>query len=136
MHKNKRSYSFWIYQIPAIGCALLIFILSSIPGDNLPDFNVSMGDKLQHIIAYSVLGFLMARAMFYQTRFPGWRNNYIAVVLIIGILFGISDEFHQNFVPGRFMDVMDLVADSIGICLGLLVFRFRAAIRRFIPILR
>jgi len=130
MHKNKRSYSFWIYQGPAIGCALLIFILSSIPSDNLPDFNISMGDKLQHIIAYSVMGFLLARAVFYQTRFPGWRNNYIPVVLIIGILFGISDEFHQNFVPGRFMDVMDLVADSIGICLGLLVFRFRAAIKR------
>ena len=134
MHKIKSSYNFWIYQGPAIGCALLIFILSSIPGNSLPHFNVTLEDKFEHIIAYGVMGFLLARAVFYQTRFPAWRNNYIAVVLIIGILFGISDEFHQYFVPGRFTDVMDLVADTIGICLGLLVFRFRAVLRRMIPI--
>jgi len=136
MHKIKKSYNFWIYQGPAIGCALLIFILSSIPGDTLPSFNFSLEDKLQHMIAYSVMGFLLARAVLYQTRFPSWRDNYIPVVLIFGILFGISDEIHQYFVPGRVSDVMDLIADSIGIGLGLLVFRFRAAIRRFIPILR
>lgn len=134
MHKIKKSYNFWIYQGPAIGCALLIFILSSIPGRDLPHLNVKLEDKFEHIIAYAVMGFLLARAVFYQTRFPGWRNKYIGVVLLIGILFGISDEFHQYFVPGRLSDLMDLIADSIGIGLGLLVFRFRAVIRRLIPI--
>jgi VanZ family protein len=40
-------------------------------------------------------------------------------------LYGISDEIHQYFVPGRMMDWTDAVADSCGITLGSWFFHYR-----------
>jgi VanZ family protein len=37
-----------------------------------------------------------------------------AVAVLLTVLYGASDEFHQSFVPSRQMDVMDLVADGAG----------------------
>ncbi|NIW80004.1 MAG: VanZ family protein, partial [Calditrichae bacterium] len=49
---------------------------------------------------------------------------YILIAIIIGIVYGISDEYHQSFVPGRFADVVDALADTLGIIIGVLLFRF------------
>jgi VanZ family protein len=40
-------------------------------------------------------------------------------------VYGISDEIHQHFVPGRMMDWTDAVADSCGITLGSWFFHYR-----------
>ena len=46
------------------------------------------------------------------------------------MLFAISDEFHQSFVPGRSASLMDIGLDLLGIVLGLGVFRiFRTCSR-------
>ena len=37
---------------------------------------------------------------------------------ILGTLYGFSDELHQYFVPGRFSDWRDAVADAVGVALG------------------
>lgn len=123
MRKTKRSYNFWIYQGPAFAWALLIFILSSIPGDNLPQMDFRFEDKFEHFFAYAGIGFLFARAFFYQSRLPGLREKYVLATLIAGILFGVSDELHQYFVPGRVTDLYDLIADAIGVVMGVLLFR-------------
>ncbi|MGQ9484121.1 MAG: VanZ family protein [Desulfosoma sp.] len=36
-----------------------------------------------------------------------------------GILFALSDEWHQSWVPGRFCSVWDVVLDAIGLCAGM-----------------
>lgn len=41
-----------------------------------------------------------------------WKRLVISISAVI--VYGISDEFHQGFVPGRTVDVMDAIADSIG----------------------
>ncbi|MCK6619127.1 MAG: VanZ family protein [Calditrichaceae bacterium] len=128
MRKVKRSYNFWIYQGPALAWALLIFILSSIPGDNLPQMGFEFEDKFEHFLAYAAIGFLFARAFFFQSRFPGLREKYILATLAAGILFGVSDELHQYFVPGRVSDLYDLIADALGVVMG--VFLFRALLWR------
>ena len=38
--------------------------------------------------------------------------------MIIGTLYGVSDEFHQSFVPGRTASIWDLAADSIGVAIA------------------
>lgn len=112
------------YQSPAIVWALVIFILSSLPDIPGPRLNVRFEDKLDHVIAYAILGFLVCRALWYQSRFPRWRQAYARAALVLGILYGISDEFHQAFIPGRFSDPWDVAADAVGILLGVLIFKF------------
>jgi VanZ family protein len=103
---------FLSYQAPAIVWALLIFILSSIPKLPLPELDLDFKDKIAHTVAYAILGYLTARALFYQSRFPGWRKKFLLFAILLGIVYGISDEIHQYFVPGRVADVGDLIADA------------------------
>lgn len=94
-----------------------IFYLSHQPGDSfsLPDIvNI---DKLLHCLVYAVLGcaFLFALP-------PHWRQQHPCMVGCMAILFclfyGVTDEFHQSFIPGRNCSGADLVADGVGGCLA------------------
>ena len=69
-------------------------------------------DKLMHASAWTLLGACLALA----ARRPSRRTAVIAVV--IAVAFGISDEVHQSFVPGRDASLLDLVADGVGACVG------------------
>ena len=107
---------FWSYRAPAIAWALVLFTLSSI--SDLPSpFHVSKwDDKLDHFVAYAILGALVLRAVAMHRPLPNARDFKITVVL--GVLFGMADELHQYFVPGRFMDYKDFVADAVGVIAG------------------
>jgi VanZ family protein len=56
-------------------------------------------------------GALIARAL------GGGRREAVLAVLL-GILYGASDEVHQLFVPNRSSDVVDLLADTLGVMAG------------------
>jgi VanZ family protein len=91
----------------------IIFYLSHQPGDfvQLPKFIGA--DKLLHIIAYGSL----AGAFLYGLH-PFTHNSNEAVTAIVVVLFcllfAISDEFHQGFIPGRFVSAWDVAADCFG----------------------
>jgi VanZ family protein len=79
-----------------------------------------LSDKAGHFAGYLILSALLVRA------FAGGRVNGIGWrVLILAIagaaLYGISDEFHQRFVPGRTPDVLDVAADTLGAAAGALL---------------
>ena len=79
-------------------------------------FPFSSADKVLHLVEYAILGYLVARAFGY--------NLYEKKVLLIRafsvcFLFGLSDEFHQWFVPYRVLSGMDMLADVIGSFLGI-----------------
>jgi VanZ family protein len=88
----------------------LIFGLSSI--SKTPAF-VGGVDKYLHAALYSGLGALLVRALA-----GGWHRRItfgITVAAIaIAAAYGVSDEFHQSFVPLRSVEVLDVVADMIG----------------------
>ena len=86
-----------------------------------------LNDKVEHMIEYGAAGFLAAGAIGSVGRLPAW----IAAVIFCA-LWGMSDEFHQSFVPGRDSSVYDLAADVTGGAAGALVFSF-AARRRTPP---
>lgn len=72
--------------------------------------------KNAHFLAYLALGVLVINAL----RRSG-VNEYRSVVLALGIcvLFAISDEVHQLFVPGRGGQVSDVLIDSAGASVGM-----------------
>jgi len=92
----------------------LIFLLSAQP--KLPDIPgldaivQDNSDKVKHIIAYAVLAGLIWRAL--GAKFATGRRFALAVV--IAVLYGVTDEYHQRFVPNRTCDICDLAADATG----------------------
>jgi len=94
--------------LPALAWMGLIFWLSSQP--KLPQviFLFDGIDKLFHAGAYGVLGLLVAFAVGATTR------RAAGVAVVIASLYGVSDELHQYFVPGRSCDVFDWLADTGG----------------------
>ena len=58
-----------------------------------------------------------------------WRRGLLALVL--ATLYGVTDEFHQMFVPGRTADRYDVLADGIGATLGVAIGWLADAVRRW-----
>lgn len=73
--------------------------------DWIPNF-----DKFAHFCVYGLLATLLVRA---RPQGSGPMMTIIAVSI-----FGLTDEWHQYYVPGRSCDVMDWVADTAGAALA------------------
>ena len=108
----------------ALLSTLVIVYISSIPDQSLWG-NGALCERiisnLAHIPAYALLSFLWLKSFVGSTS----RNHIITSSFILGglVLFAISDEFHQSFVPGRSASFMDIGLDLIGIILGLWAFK-------------
>jgi VanZ family protein len=105
--------------IPAAVWAATIFVLSSFPGSAYPPTDVPAADKIVHVFLYAPLAALAVFGLRRTTTLraasaAGWG-------VLVTALYGLSDEFHQSFVPGRNSDWHDLVADAVGALLGALV---------------
>ena len=51
-----------------------------------------------------------------------YKNN-IYIPIIICILYAISDEIHQLFVPGRSGQVSDVLLDTLGAFTGIMIYK-------------
>ena len=95
----------------------MIFYLSNQPGDLIPLPQIFGLDKAAHGIAYGLLACTFLYG-FHQFA-PQSKGAVIALAAVLFcLLFGIADEFHQSFIPGRTVSVWDVVADGVG---GILV---------------
>ena len=122
--KMDRPARVWI---PAVAWALLIFVLSSIPGAAFPASKLLSYDKLVHAAVYAVLG-----ALFFVAMPRRWSQKTSVLVLLSGgmaTVYGFTDELHQMFVPGRFADLRDVLADCIGGFVGALAASTLGALR-------
>jgi VanZ family protein len=95
----------------------LIFTISSFRVE-LPELpSVPMRDKPIHLVEYGVLGFFCAHATL-RTWPKKPRRRMLALGAFLASAFGLSDELHQAFVPGRSAELLDFVADTIGASCG------------------
>ena len=107
---------------------VLIFAASSI--QNLGKLPGGMSDKSGHSIGYALLAVLLLRALARgRLRDVTWR--WVAVAIVWATLYGVSDEFHQLFVPGRSADRYDVLADCAGATLGAALGWLAGAARRW-----
>ncbi len=132
-HRILRSR--WTYRILAFLWMAVIFWLSS--KQSLPTPDLFQGqDKLEHLFAYGLLGFLFTLS-FPPGRTGSFHKRLLVIVMFVG-LYGFSDELHQFFVPGRDASVWDLSADIAGGFLSsllLLHFRSRMFMKKiFLPL--
>ena len=106
------SFALWG---PVAAYMAAIFALSSqaaLPGSSLSP------DWVQHGIAYAGLALVALRATS-GGRWSGVGARALLLAWAIATIYGVTDEWHQSFVPGRMADVRDVVADAAGAALGL-----------------
>lgn len=92
----------------------MLFGFSSLSTVPTPPGGFSFYDA--HIAAYAGLGLLTTRAL--AGGLPDVRWLSICGAILISSLYGVSDEYHQIFVPGRTFDRLDIVADIAGSTVG------------------
>ena len=91
-----------------------IFVVSSMSS---PPMSSNIPDVGAHAVVYAVLG---ASFVFGFTG-ARWRRvtfKTVALATVCALVYGISDEFHQSFVPGRTAEFRDLIADFCGAAVG------------------
>lgn len=76
------------------------------------------GDWLVHVVEYGVFGALVCRALSGQGLFCRSARRLFFVVVLIGVLYGASDEIHQRYVPHRDSSLQDVLADTVGTAFG------------------
>lgn len=110
-----KIFKFWF---PVFFYSGIIFYVSSWEKIQISP-EIPFLDKFLHLLEYAVLGFLTARAQKATTGFSLGAIGWVAVLFCL--LYGLSDEFHQMFVPGREASLVDVAADTLGGFLGTLI---------------
>ena len=106
MNWGSRLNVYWIISLLYMG---LIFVFSSFPLPmKAPSF--LLGDKLAHVLEFG----LLASLIYFALKKSGVSSHPIFIPFLIAFLYGVSDEIHQYFVPGRQADVLDAVANAVG----------------------
>ena len=110
---------YWLLSLLYMG---LIFCFSAYPHPiELPSF--SYFDKLVHIFEYGILASLVYLAL---RDMKAAKHHLFWLAFAIAFLYGVSDEIHQYFIPGREADILDVAADGIGALCFLLALQLKS----------
>ena len=102
---------------------LVLYWLAIFVGTHLPNVGLAIdrvllvNDKVMHFTAFFFLGSLLC----YVTNSSRWFRRF-TLIGFAGMAYAATDEITQNFVPGRYPDVMDFVADAAGLWSAILLY--------------
>ena len=110
----------WLLWLPALVVMAVIFVLSHQSGLRVSeDVNVERPIRVTgHLLAYATLGALLLLAL---ARLDRPRPAQALLAWILAVAFGLTDEFHQSFVPERMGRLNDVVTDAIGAAVGVAI---------------
>ena len=117
-----------IYLALWAGWAALTFVLTSIPNPEI-EVPIPGADKLEHLAFYGVMGFFFA---LWRRESGAPLKRAVVHALLFTAAAGAVDEAHQFWIPGRFADPLDWLADAAGGGGGALV---SAVLPRWLPFL-
>ena len=104
-------------RVPVVITMGVIFFLSHQPGDLFEPYDFRWGDKLAHLAVYALLCLTLIYAFEDRYRRTA-KGMVVGVSIIFCLMYGLSDEFHQSFIPGRSPSFSDVAADVIGASLA------------------
>lgn len=111
--------------LPPLIWAGVILLGTSLPQDAVP-VQTSNIDKFLHFTIYTVFASLLTRQISEGTT----RGRAALGAIIIAAAFAAADEWHQRFIPGRFPELADWMADVAGAMLGAVLYAFVFSRRR------
>ena len=107
-----------VWSPDALLLALQFFLSSQ---SKLPEIPLAGGlpgfDKVEHAFYSFLVGMFAVRATRFLERWPPRRTFW--TLLLAATAWGLLDEFHQSFVPGRSVEAGDVVADVAGMLVAL-----------------
>ncbi len=105
--------SVFVRAAPMIIVMGAIFYLSHQPAEQLDLPDIPYIDKVGHFLLYAALALTILYVPSRRLRLT--RPELVAgAAFVMCVLYGISDEFHQSFIPGRFAGLDDVIADACG----------------------
>lgn len=121
---------FWIMTVAVM---VIIFLFSCENGEESKEVSESVLEliieylgnivshnvlrKIAHFTEYAALGFFMSGLVYFS-----FNRNKFYIPLIPCVLYAVSDEIHQYFVPERACRIFDVFVDSCGSSVGILIF--------------
>jgi VanZ family protein len=117
----------WIWA-PVFIYVVLIFYISSLSDVS---WSSSYPDQLLHAAEFLGLAILVARALNGGLLRP-IQPRILLLAFLLCVLYAISDEIHQMFVPNRYADYADVLSDAVGAAIGLFAIHLtqRVVLRR------
>jgi VanZ family protein len=115
LEENKRFALIFLILI-----AIEIFLISSIPGGRTPPGPINLAPAY-HLIAFFLFSFFL---LVYMNKNRKIGIRVLLVGLAISIVYAISDEIHQVFVPLRNPSIGDVLIDTTGILMSSLIYLY------------
>ncbi|MFN3194722.1 MAG: VanZ family protein [Chlorobiota bacterium] len=107
----------YMFYLPWVMASLAIIYVSHQETIEYLNGTFYLEDKILHFFAYMIYGITIQIALINSYNYKS-KRFYLSVI-ILGSLFGLSDEIHQYFVKGRSAELLDLLADILGVIFSL-----------------
>lgn len=110
-HRTRKALLAWL---PVVAWAAVIFFVSAQPKAAFERIGLTseLIALVGHFLTYAILMSLLVVAFRFGSRLPA-RIIYLVAFILVA-LYGLSDEYHQSFVPGRTATLVDWIVDLAG----------------------
>ncbi len=115
LEKNKTL----LVYTPLIIYWITLFVATSIPAESVPSFGV--GDKFNHFFGYLLLAVLLYLTFTIQVKSTFLKSFSAFTAVAVSSFYGVFDEIHQMYIPGRSAEFLDWLADAAGAICGVLI---------------
>ncbi len=122
MYSYLQTHKKYLIHLPLIIYWIILFILTSLPSSMAITTDVS--DKVNHFGAYGLLSVFLYLNLNFQNRFELLNKFPATFTVLIASIYGMVDEIHQMFVPGRSAEFLDWLADFSGSLVAVLITRY------------
>ena len=109
----------YLIYIPLTVYWITLLIFTSLPSSSLPA--VAISDKFEHLGAFFILSILLSLALRFQNKNKYLKQNFLVASIVITSFYGVLDELHQYFIPGRYTEFLDWFADTLGAVIGVII---------------
>ncbi|MBR5202066.1 MAG: VanZ family protein [Clostridia bacterium] len=131
--KSSRKIYILISWVLVLICMTIIFSLSAQNGeesselsgsfvmDLLNSLGINIDEGMLRTIAHC-LEFMGLSLLMFNAVYSTWQHKLTHIIAFAGtVLYAITDEFHQLFVPDRAFQFVDILVDSTGALIGVTV---------------
>ena len=119
--------------VPVVIIMGTIFLLSHQSGDTLHLPTFPGADKLAHMTAYAALAVTVL--WFFGKEGLAKQKTTVLWTVLFCLFYGITDEFHQSFIPHRSVSGLDLLADTAGAALIAALWFYNTRIKKKISVM-
>ncbi|MBW7867883.1 MAG: VanZ family protein [Brumimicrobium sp.] len=113
------------FILPSILWTIFVIFISVIPGSNFSNFSIFEGvDKVAHFLLYTFLSLFWIIGLKRQNISDNLNRKAFRIGILGSFLLSFILEIIQEFyVPFRFFELLDLIANGIGCIFGWLIFK-------------